>query len=278
MHAHIYRNPIKYSKNNNLQYSFAKKHLNKIKIKKNDRILDIGSGDGRITKELADMATDGCVIGTDISHEMVKYANNTYGSQKNLKFIQMDASENIFRDQFDVITSFNCLHWVKDQESAIMGISNSAKEDAIIAILLSHKKSLIHNIIENVCSSAKWKEYFIGYNNPRSFFELNNYKKLLKNHGLNIINIDEEEMTFSHDSEEKLKEYLISSISQVKQIPKSSQNEFISDISKEFLENSKVNDDGSIPISYWCLNIISNKKSLQNENKNFLEKSMFAKL
>ena len=68
---------------------------------------------------MAKMASQGCVIGTDISEKMIEYANRTYSSQNNLRFLQMDTSKNIFRNEFDLITSFNSLHWVKDQKGAL---------------------------------------------------------------------------------------------------------------------------------------------------------------
>jgi ubiquinone/menaquinone biosynthesis C-methylase UbiE len=115
---HIYSNPDQYSRNNALQFNFAMKVLKSLKIDIQSRVLDIGCGDGKITSEIAKDANQGCVIGTDISYQMIEHASKTYSSQENLGFMQMDASQNKFINQFDIITSFNCLHWVKDQQRA----------------------------------------------------------------------------------------------------------------------------------------------------------------
>ena len=140
MHSHSYKNPKEYSRNNMLQYNFAMQVLSCGQINPDDRILDLGCGDGRITFEIAKKAYLGCVIGTDISEKMTEYANNTYNSQENLRFFPMDTSKNVFKNQFDVITSFNSLHWVKDQEKALKGIAKAATLNARIILLLS----LIH--------------------------------------------------------------------------------------------------------------------------------------
>jgi ubiquinone/menaquinone biosynthesis C-methylase UbiE len=123
MISHIYRNPNKYSKNNALQYNFAMKLLSKISFNNLSRVLDVGCGDGVITSEIAGIVHEGCVIGTDISEQMIEFASKKYADQYNLRFLAMDASKNIFREQFDIITSFNCLHWVKDQQYALFGIA-----------------------------------------------------------------------------------------------------------------------------------------------------------
>ena len=75
MSSHIYRNPNKYSKNNALQYNFAMKILSKIYFTTQARVLDIGCGDGVITNEMASIVNQGCVIGTDISFQMIEFAS-----------------------------------------------------------------------------------------------------------------------------------------------------------------------------------------------------------
>ncbi|RMX02379.1 methyltransferase domain-containing protein [Legionella jordanis] len=47
----------------------------------------------------------------------------------------MDAMDNGFSDEFDVVTSFNCLHGVGDQRKALRGICQSAKRGAQIILL-----------------------------------------------------------------------------------------------------------------------------------------------
>ncbi len=53
MTKHVYENPKKYSENNALQYNFAMRMMRKISFYSNSRVLDIGSGDGVITSEIA---------------------------------------------------------------------------------------------------------------------------------------------------------------------------------------------------------------------------------
>ena len=40
----------------------------------------------------------------------------------NLTFRVADAAQLRFADQFDLVVSFNCLHWVHDQAAALRGI------------------------------------------------------------------------------------------------------------------------------------------------------------
>lgn len=55
---------------------------------------------------MAKLAHRGCVVGIDISEQMIDFAYKKYSIQSNLSFLTMDASNIIFSEQFDVITFF----------------------------------------------------------------------------------------------------------------------------------------------------------------------------
>lgn len=259
MTKHIYNNPSDYCKNNALQYNFAMTALSSISFSTNSRILDIGCGDGIITNEIAKIVHGGCVIGTDISMTMVEHASKTYRAQKNLRFLQMDAEENFFREQFDIITSFNCLHWIKNHESALRGISNAGVDGAQILLLLSHRKSKYHAVLDKICTSNKWKFWFVDYINPRSFFDQNIYKQMIMDSGLSIVSMTEEEMTHFYETKDQLKAFFNSAGSQPNRIPDELKNEFLDDFADEFFKETQSLHHKQIPVSFWCLQIVATK-------------------
>ncbi|KAL7024898.1 hypothetical protein ACKWTF_013240 [Chironomus riparius] len=91
-------------------------------------VLDIGSGCGKILKEII-VDKSGLkfskVVGVDVSEEMVKFSNEKYGSDL-ISFQVMDAGseipENFKNQKFDLVTSFLCLHWIKDFDLAFQNI------------------------------------------------------------------------------------------------------------------------------------------------------------
>lgn len=276
MPVHIFKNPELYSKNNALQYNFAMKMLSKISLKSTSRILDIGCGDGIITNEIATIVNDGCIIGTDISNAMIEHATKKYNTQDNIRFVQMDAEKNFFNNQFDIITSFNCLHWVQNQENAIKGIVKAAVESAQIALLLSHRKSLYHFILDKISASNKWSSYFKDYVNPRSFFEISKYKILLEEAGLNIQSLVEEEMIYYFRTPKELKEFFNAAGSQITMIPPTLKDSFLNDFINEFLNQVTLNELDEIPVSFWCLQVVADKPLLkENTNKNSNDESHF---
>lgn len=119
--------PEIYHQINGLQIDFASVALEKVKslfLKKAQsgnllRSIDIGCGDGKVLKEIF---IEKCglnfseVVGTDKSSDMVKFAQNKYGSDK-INFRVLDiTSSNIDENfgTFDIATSYFVFHWVKD--------------------------------------------------------------------------------------------------------------------------------------------------------------------
>lgn len=86
-----------------------------LKVKKNEKVLDIACGTGNFSK-----VTDGNYVGIDLNKKFVDYANSHYGSS-NKKFIVMDAKHIHFKNKsFDKALFVSLLHHVSDEESEKM--------------------------------------------------------------------------------------------------------------------------------------------------------------
>jgi trans-aconitate methyltransferase len=79
-----------------------------------ERVLDVGCGDGVLTKKLAELGCD--VIGVDASEPLVQRAR-TLG----LDVRVMDGQQLGFRSEFDAVFSNAALHWMKDADGVIGG-------------------------------------------------------------------------------------------------------------------------------------------------------------
>src|SRR4051812_12970708 len=94
-----------YAKNSSVQQTWARELIAKLNLGGDERLLDIGCGDGKVTAELASMLTSGSAVGVDVSREMIGFAKANFppGDFPNLSFAWMDASELSFENEFDVI-------------------------------------------------------------------------------------------------------------------------------------------------------------------------------
>lgn len=119
-----------YSDHNDLQRFDAMTVINEfadrlaLNCQEKASLLDIGSGPGDVLVNLIlpKISEKICeVVGIDISEKMVNNANSNYADDF-ISFHQLDISEDsnacekLFgQNKFDIITSFNCLHWIQDQ-------------------------------------------------------------------------------------------------------------------------------------------------------------------
>jgi trans-aconitate methyltransferase len=88
-------NAADYAANSAAQQIWARELIAQLHLRGDERILDVGCGDGKVTAELARAVPKGSVTGIDASPEMIRFARKTFppGKQLNLEFQVMDACE-----------------------------------------------------------------------------------------------------------------------------------------------------------------------------------------
>ena len=101
-----------------MQQWLARRALDDVDLTGVTSLLDVGCGDGRVTQSLAQRIPDGRCVGIDPSPGMIAVAP----ASGNLTF-EVDAVETMrFDDEFDLVVSFNALHWVTDQRRALSAV------------------------------------------------------------------------------------------------------------------------------------------------------------
>jgi SAM-dependent methyltransferase len=85
-----------------------------------ERILDLGCGDGALTKKLADLGCD--VVAADSSAPQVEAARGL-----GLDARVMSGEALPFHDEFDAVFSNAVLHWIKDADRMIAGVYRALK-------------------------------------------------------------------------------------------------------------------------------------------------------
>ena len=86
----------------------------------NERILDLGCGDGTLAVEIEKFSTK--VVAVDLSESMVEKTK-----EKSIEAYIMSATELPYENEFNAVFSNAVLHWVKEPETAISKISNALK-------------------------------------------------------------------------------------------------------------------------------------------------------
>ncbi len=99
--------------------------LELLKPTQDEHILDVGCGNGELTKQIAIRAAR--VVGIDcLSCEDIE-SNEANGSYENLKFQVMDATNLKFNEEFDAVFSHRVIHLIKPPEQVISSVWNALK-------------------------------------------------------------------------------------------------------------------------------------------------------
>lgn len=85
-----------------------------------ERILDLGCGDGVLTKKLEDVGCE--LVGIDPSPELIQAAQ-----QLGIDARRVDATEMCFDEEFDAVFSNAVLHWIKDADGVIGNVHRALK-------------------------------------------------------------------------------------------------------------------------------------------------------
>lgn len=186
--------PEVYAKSSTAQQKWAQELLSRISIRGNEKILDIGCGDGKITAEIALLVPDGSVLGIDNSAEMIGFAQSKFphASWPNLTFQYGDASDLHFVDEFDLVLSFACLHWVRDHGPVLEGIKRSLKRGGRTLMQFGGKGNAaeIIEVVDEIISEEKWSCFFEGFKFPYGFFGPEEYLTWLDRAGLSAFRVE----------------------------------------------------------------------------------------
>ena len=174
-----------------LQATMAEETLSLLRLRGTERILDIGCGNGKTTAAIAARVPDGTVLGVDASARMVAFARDHWSSaQPNLQFQVADARHLPFRHEFDLVVSFNALHWIPEQAFSLRSIHSALKPNGTAQLRLvprGERKSL-EDVIEETQLSPRWAAYFPHtFQDPYLHLTPEQYAEVAEQNGFGVL-------------------------------------------------------------------------------------------
>jgi trans-aconitate methyltransferase len=175
------------------QASWAAELIAKLGLRGDERLLDIGSGDGKVTAEMARLLPQGAVVGVDNSEDMVAFAAEHYGGgAPNLSFILADARDLRFRDEFDVVFSNATLHWVRDHRPVLVGIRRSLRPGgrALLQMAGRGNAAALVEVLDGMLAAPRWAPCFADFSFPYGFHGAEEYRGWLLEAGLEPVRVE----------------------------------------------------------------------------------------
>ncbi|HTY87320.1 MAG TPA: methyltransferase domain-containing protein [Candidatus Acidoferrum sp.] len=204
--------PAEYAVHSAVQQSWARELIAGLKLRGDERILDVGCGDGKVTAEIARAMPRGSVVGIDASAEMIAFARKTFPSSAipNLTFQvgdargigavgratpgappsgtgggQRAARPPLAAGQFDLIFSNAALHWVDDHPAFLRGAAAVLKPGGRLVVSCGGKGNA-HDVflaLRPEMRLQRWRQFFRKLEAPYFFYSPADYDKWLPRFG-----------------------------------------------------------------------------------------------
>jgi len=171
-----------------LQRAMADEAVGSLQLAGTERLLDVGCGDGYVTRRLAGMLPDGYVVGTDPSHGMLAEALRHDSGPSGPAFVRADVRDLPFTENFDAAVSFNALHWVPQQQRALSQIASVVLPGAhvVIQLVCAGERQSLESVAMTVCDRPHWAPRFVGFAAPFTHVDPAFFEKLASTAGFAV--------------------------------------------------------------------------------------------
>ncbi len=228
-----------YARIASLQAAMAAEVLALLELKGNERVLDLGCGNGKVTAEIATRLPDGTIVGIDSSADMIAFAAENFSpaARPNLRFETGDIRRLRFRQEFDRVVSFNALHWIPAQDEALRSIGAAMKPDGLAQLRLvpAGKRKSLENVIEETRLSSRWIRYFLEFRDPYLHLTPEEYAALAEQNGLQVRHIHTADKAWDFKSRTAFAAFgSVTFIEWTKFLPEEERPAFINDVLERY--------------------------------------------
>lgn len=224
--------PASYARISSLQKAMAEEVLALLELNGSERILDVGCGEGKITAQIAGQEARGSVLGVDPSHDMIRFAQ-THFSEPNLRFQVADARRFSFHNQFDLAVSFNALHWIPEQETALRGIRSSLIPGgkAQFRLVTVGARQSLESVVEETRRAAEWKACFENFADPYLRLTPNEYVAAAEQSGFRVLRLQTEDRAWDFGSRAAFGAFCaVGLVAWTDRLPAAERAKFLSDV------------------------------------------------
>jgi trans-aconitate 2-methyltransferase len=164
------------------QKEWGGKLIDDLDLKGDERVIDLGCGDGVLTKKIMELVPKGRVLGIDSSASMIETAKKLEAS--NLRFQQLDIYDLDFKDEFDVAYSNAALQWVKDHDRMLENVRRAVRPGGLIRFNFAGDGNCtnLFAVGREVMAMPRYHAYFEEMEWPWFMPSVDAYEKVVSRH------------------------------------------------------------------------------------------------
>jgi trans-aconitate methyltransferase len=256
-----------YSKASLNQLRMGLELLSKLALRGDERVLDIGCGDGKLTAEMAARLPSGSVLGIDSCGEMIAFARRKYPPETNpgLSWQVMDVRLLDLGPEFDIIFSNAALHWVIDHREVLKRLEKALKPGGRLLLQMGGRGNVtaMGVAMARVMGSAQWVSCFKGFSFPYGFYGPEEYAGWLREARLLPVRLEILHKDMSFGTEAALAGWIRTTwMPFTSRVPEPAREDFISQVVQTFVESNPAGEDGSFHIDARRLEVEAEKPSV----------------
>jgi trans-aconitate methyltransferase len=229
-------------------------------LKGNETLLDIGSGDGKVTAEIASLVPDGSVMGIDSSEEMIKLAQRMYPRDAftNLRFQREDANSLPFENEFDVVFSNASLHWILDHQPVLRGVFASLKRGGKVLLQMGGRGNAgeVMAALKKIILREEWRRCFDGFSFSYGFYGPDKYRIWLREAGLDAKRVELIPKDAAYQGRSGFESWVRTTwLPYTQQVPEEKRKIFISQLADDYLQLHPADENGVVYVNMIRLEI-----------------------
>jgi trans-aconitate 2-methyltransferase len=153
---------------NSLQDWLASRALSRLHIRGDERVLDVGCGAGRVTESVLERLGHGSLVGVDPSVSMVEAARRWLADSGRAVAELGEAATLAYHAEFDLVVSFNALHWELRWQQALHRIRDALRTGgrALLVQVCDGERPSLEDVIMQTCAAPRWSGSFAGFEAP----------------------------------------------------------------------------------------------------------------
>ncbi len=198
-----------YHRSASAQTGWGREVHDRLALRGDEHVVDLGCGDGRLTAELAARLPRGSVTGIDADPNMIRFARE-HQARDNVAFLLGDARRFQLDRRAALIVSTATLHWVEDHQAVLRRCRAHLDPGGRIHFQMGGRGNCagILAAAEAIAAEPRWAPHLLPFSNPWHFQGPEAYLSLLPACGFRPLRAELLARDMVHDGPDGLRGWL----------------------------------------------------------------------